>query len=114
MSISSFNKLGGSGREILQVSLLLVAKITSGAPPTRWGFVHPNSGPPSLSFPGGDQNPQLSDRQASGRASHSPLPGPQAPALGPPGGLLGVQGGPGWTSGHRALCLAPHQPGLSC
>lgn len=30
MSISSFNKLGGPGREILQVSLLLVAKTASG------------------------------------------------------------------------------------
>lgn len=35
MSISSFNKLGGSGREILQVSLLLVAKTASGVVQAR-------------------------------------------------------------------------------
>lgn len=54
MSISSFNKLGGSRREILQVSLLLVAKITSGTLQMRHAGVRPNTQglPPVQEAPG--------------------------------------------------------------
>lgn len=75
MSISSFNKLGGSAREILQVSLLLVAKITSGYC-VRDAGEQPTPQALSLSSTGGHQDPLFSYRsnyfcgEQSGSVSH--------------------------------------------
>lgn len=117
MSISSFNKLGGSGREILQVSLLLVAKIASGVRGHAELAVRPRS---RLLVPSWEGTGPPAGRSAgsaapgrSGHAPHTPLPpGSHAPARGPPGGLLGVQG-----TGADAWAEPPHRPehaALSC
>lgn len=104
MSISSFNKLGGSGREILQVSLLLVAKITAGVPRPRCAggaskhrlsLCSSQEAARTPSFPIGT----VFSTEGSQDTSHPPLPRPQAPALGAPGGLLGGKRRPGQTSG---------------
>lgn len=85
MSISSFNKLGGSGREILQVSLLLVAKIASGVRGHAELAVRPRS---RLLVPSWEGTGPPAGRSAgsaapgrSGHAPHTPLPpGSHAPA----------------------------------
>lgn len=62
MSISSFNKLGGSAREILEVSLLLVAKITSGYC-VRGAGEQPTPQARSLSSTGGHRDPVFVPQQ---------------------------------------------------
>lgn len=70
MSISSFNKLGGSGREILQVSLLLIAKTASGyCSQTRWWRIQTQ----------GLAGPQLSSSLHQQPGKRLPPRGPQVP-----------------------------------
>lgn len=117
MSISSFNKLGGSGREILQVSLLLVAKTASGVVQARCAGCaskHPASsssnweaaGTPSLHLS------TIIFMQHSGNASHPRLPLVTCSYTWP---SLGSLPGGSWhrhwhgLSGFRAPCTEKNQ-----